>query len=93
MKNNWYVYIVRCADNSLYTGITKNIEKRIKKHNSGKGAKYTKTRLPVVLCCFWSVENRSIATKIEIKIKRLQKKVKETLINTDCNILEYFDMF
>jgi len=46
-KNDWVVYLVRCADESLYCGITKNIEKRLVAHNSGKGAKYTKSRIPV----------------------------------------------
>jgi len=77
----WYVYIVECSDNTYYTGITNNIEKRVSKHNSGKGAKYTRNRTPVKL--LWSVqsENRSEASKLEYKIKKLKRVDKEKLIN------------
>ena len=77
----WYVYIVLCSkDNTLYTGITNNLEKRIKAHNDGKGAKYTKTRRPVSLIQYFEVENKSIASKLEYKIKQLPKKDKVKFI-------------
>ncbi len=78
----WYVYIVECSDNTYYTGITNDIEKRISKHNSGKGAKYTRNRGPVKL--LWSIEseNRSEASKLEYKIKKLKRIEKEKLINS-----------
>lgn len=77
----WYVYIVECSDNTYYTGITNDIEKRVSKHNSGKGAKYTRNRGPVKL--LWSVEseNRSEASKLEYKIKKLKRIDKIKLIN------------
>ena len=77
----WYVYIVECADGTLYTGITTDLNKRIKTHNEGKGAKYTKTRLPVVLRAYFELENRSLASKEEYRIKQLTKKQKLILIS------------
>jgi len=68
------VYIVECVDNSLYTGITTNIDRRIKEHNtSNKGAKYTRSRRPVSLIYKESCENRSIASKREYEIKKLKR--------------------
>lgn len=73
----WYVYIVLCSkDNSLYTGITNNLDRRIKQHNSGKGAKYTKNRGPVVLVKSFKVETKSQALKLEYKIKQLPRQQK-----------------
>jgi putative endonuclease len=77
----WYVYIVECADGSLYTGIATDVNKRIDTHNKGKGAKYTKTRLPVVLRASFEAENRSLASKEEYRIKQLTKKQKLALIS------------
>lgn len=77
----YYVYILKCFDDTFYTGITNNIEKRIKIHNSGKGAKYTRSRLPVVLVYFEILEDKSSALKREIQIKKLTRKEKEFLIN------------
>ena len=68
-----FVYIVRCSDNSLYTGYTNNIEARINKHNAGKGAKYTKIRRPVVLVYQEMYETKSEA---EIKTFTRQRKLK-----------------
>ncbi|TXG80788.1 MAG: GIY-YIG nuclease family protein [Spirochaetes bacterium] len=76
----WYVYIVECSDGTLYTGITTDVNKRIKTHNEGKGAKYTKTRLPVVLRAYFESENRSSASKEEYRIKQLSKQQKLDLI-------------
>lgn len=73
---HWYVYILKCKDNSLYTGITNNLEKRIEKHNKGIGAKYTKGRRPVKLMKKFTVNNKSEALKLECKIKKLSKKEK-----------------
>lgn len=73
----WYVYIVRCSkDNSLYTGTTNNLERRIKQHNDGTGAKYTKGRRPVTLVKYFKVESQSEALKLEYKIKQLPKEDK-----------------
>lgn len=76
----WYVYIVECSDGTLYTGMTNDVEKRITTHNKGKGAKYCKNRLPVILKAYWSANDRSEASKLEIKIKKLKRSEKLTLI-------------
>lgn len=72
----WYVYILKCSDNSLYTGITNNLENRINKHNNGTGAKYTKGRAPVTLLKHFIVASKSEALKLEIKIKKLPREGK-----------------
>ncbi len=74
----WYVYLMRCADNSLYCGITTDIERRLKEHNGEKagGAKYTKARRPVTLCAFAKSEHRSQASQWEAHIKKLPKAQK-----------------
>ncbi len=76
----WSVYIVRCADGSLYTGISTDVEARLAKHNAGKGAAYTRSRRPVVLA--WKEENvdESTARKREAALKRLSRKEKQALI-------------
>jgi putative endonuclease len=74
-----FVYIVRCADGTFYTGYTIDIEKRIKIHNAGKGAKYTKTRLPVKLVYHEIFENKSLAMKREYQIKQLSRQDKTKL--------------
>lgn len=79
-QKSWFVYILECADRTYYTGITTDIKKRIKTHNSGKGAKYTKMRIPVELTYLENHENRSTATKRELEIKKLSREQKETLI-------------
>lgn len=80
--DHWFVYILRCADNSLYTGITTDINKRLKQHNGIEkcGAKYTRGRQPVMLIYQESSISRSSASKREIEIKRLPKVQKEKLI-------------
>jgi putative endonuclease len=75
--------MVRCSDNSLYTGITKDVKKRIKQHNSGNklGAKYTRSRGPVTLVYTEQADSRSHATKREHEIKQLCKKSKELMLS------------
>ena len=83
VKNDkpWYVYILKCADDTLYTGITTDVNRRLNEHNKGTGAKYTKTRLPVVLVAVSEASNRSEASKEEYRIKQLTRKEKLQLIN------------
>ena len=78
-KNN-YVYMVCCADGSLYTGWTNDLEKRVRMHNAGKGAKYTKSRLPVKLVYHEICEDRIQAMKREAAIKKLTRRDKLKLI-------------
>jgi putative endonuclease len=79
-NNSWYIYIVICKDNSLYTGITTDIDKRIATHNSGKGAKYTRGRGPVKLVYSEKHLGKSEASKREAQIKRLSRTEKLELI-------------
>ena len=74
---NWKVYLVRCTDNSLYCGITNDINARIEKHNAGKGAKYTKSRLPVELIAVSKGLSKSDALALEHYIKQqpTEKKI------------------
>ena len=79
-QQNNYVYIVRCSDQTLYTGWTNHLKERIEAHNAGKGAKYTKARRPVELVYFETFEYKSDALKREYQIKQLKKIEKEKLI-------------
>ncbi len=74
--NPWFVYILECKDGTYYTGITKNLDKRIKQHNNGTGAKYTKGRAPVLLLKFFEVPTKSDALVMEYKIKQLPRAEK-----------------
>ena len=78
---HWLVYMLECSDNSIYTGITNNLENRLKKHQSGDGAKYLRGRLPIKLIYKELFINRSEATKREISIKKMRKKKKKILID------------
>lgn len=79
---SWFVYLVKCNDGSLYCGITNDLNKRVDKHNSGKGAKYTSTRRPVILVYSEPSENRSTASKREYQIKQLHRTEKLKLIES-----------
>jgi len=79
--NEWTVYILRCHDGTYYTGITNNMDKRLAAHNAGKGAKYTKPRRPVTLAYTETAPDRSVATKREYVIKKLNRREKENLIH------------
>ena len=78
----YFVYIVRCADGSLYTGYARDPEKRAKAHNTGRGAKYTAQRLPVSLVYSESCETKSDALKREYQLKRLSRRDKDLLVST-----------
>ena len=79
MEKN-YTYIVRCADDTLYTGWTNNLEKRIATHNEKKGAKYTRSRTPVELVYFECFDTKEEAMSREFHIKKLSRKEKLDLI-------------
>ena len=82
-KDIWRVYMVRCSDGTLYTGITKDLEKRITAHNSAKnGARYTRSRRPVTLVYSVQVESRSAAAKLEYQLKRMPLSKKNLLIQS-----------
>ena len=77
-----YTYILKCKDDSLYTGWTNDLKKRITSHNAGKGAKYTKARRPVELVYYEEFQTREEAMKREYAITQLSRKEKEALIKT-----------
>lgn len=76
----WYVYMVRCEDGSLYTGATNDLEKRVTAHNTGRGARYTRSRLPVALVYSRRVRDRSRALSVEARLKQLTRAQKQGLI-------------
>lgn len=78
----WKLYILRLRDNSLYTGITKDISRRLKQHWSGKGSKYVRSRLPLDLVYTEEHEDRSSASKREAEIKSWSKSRKEELVRS-----------
>ena len=80
MDQEWFFYILRCRDNSLYSGITNNLEARVREHNRGTGAKYTYTRRPVILVYSEKYSNASAAREREEQIKGWSKIKKENLI-------------
>jgi predicted GIY-YIG superfamily endonuclease len=79
-KLPWFVYILRCSDGSFYTGITNNLKNRVQKHNTGKGAKYTRTHGPVKLIYKELAGTNGTALKRERKIKGWPRKKKKALI-------------
>ncbi|OGK62439.1 hypothetical protein A2334_05365 [Candidatus Roizmanbacteria bacterium RIFOXYB2_FULL_38_10] len=83
-QNDWFLYIVRCRDKSLYTGITTDIERRIKEHNLKKGAKSLKSKIPVILVFSELYNTHSEAAKREAEIKGWNRKKKlELILNAD----------
>ena len=81
-----YTYILHCADGTLYCGWTNDLKKRLHAHNSGTGAKYTKSRRPVTLAYYEAFETKQEAMKREYAIKQLPRKKKEELISHCCNM-------
>jgi predicted GIY-YIG superfamily endonuclease/nucleoid DNA-binding protein len=79
-RMSWFVYILRCSDNSLYCGATTDVQLRTESHNTGTGARYTRSRLPVRLVWYRKTASKSEAFKEEFRIKRLHKAEKELLI-------------
>jgi predicted GIY-YIG superfamily endonuclease len=76
----WLLYILKCSDGSLYTGITNNMSRRLKQHNDGTASRYTRSRLPVRIAFQERCPNRSAALKKEYSIKQLSKKRKKEYI-------------
>lgn len=77
---NWHVYIVECRDGTLYTGVARDLDARIEVHNSGKGAKYTRSRRPVALVYAEPAEDRGVAQQREYVIRKLKLADKVALI-------------
>ncbi len=91
MNRPYYVYILRCTDDSLYAGITTDVKRRFAEHLSGsaKGAKYTKTHPPKEIVAVWQAGNRSAASKLEWRLKHLTKAQKEILCKEPGRIEEF----
>ena len=81
-NSEWHVYIVRCADDTLYTGIAKDLEERLARHNAGQGAKYTRGRLPINLVYQELAGNHGDALRRELAIKRMPPVAKRQLLLT-----------
>lgn len=82
MNKNWYVYLLRCADNSLYCGVTTDVKRRLLEHNqcNKRGAKYTRVRRPVMLSYVEECESRQNACQREYQLKQLSKAEKENMV-------------
>lgn len=88
-----YLYMLRCEDDSLYTGITKELYRRMDAHfyHRKEGAKYTKSRQPVALCMVWEADSWSSAAKLEYFVKKLNKKKKEELLKNPQFLQEWYN--
>ena len=80
MEQGNFTYMLECSDGSLYTGWTNDLERRVKAHNAGRGAKYTKSRRPVKLVYFESFSTKQEAMRREWEIKQLKRQEKEKMI-------------
>lgn len=85
MEKTWYLYILRCGDDTLYTGITTDVERRFRAHSSGKGAKYTRGRGPLALVYREACTDHGQALKRELAVKQLSREQKEELIQKDAH--------
>lgn len=80
---SWVCYLLRCADDTLYCGITNDMEKRLAAHNAGEGAKYTRGRIPVSVVYCERCADKSAALKREIRIKRMSRSAKQLLVQVE----------
>ncbi|MEK6697481.1 MAG: GIY-YIG nuclease family protein [Nitrospirota bacterium] len=85
-RKKWFLYILKCGDDTLYTGITNDMQRRLRQHNDGSASRYTRSRLPVKVVYFEPCGNRSCALKKERAVKRLSRKEKEKYIEKGKNI-------
>ena len=83
LAERWFVYILQCADGSLYTGITNDLNRRLEQHNTGTASRYTRSRLPVTLVYHEEPTTKGMALKRELAFKSLSRKEKEALILSD----------
>ena len=80
MERKWFVYILNCADGTLYTGITNDLDRRVKAHNAGTASKYTRVRRPVSIVYSEEVDTKGDALRRELQIKRLTRSEKMAII-------------
>ncbi len=86
MAAEWHIYLIRCADNSLYTGITTDVVRRLQEHQDGRGAKYLRGRGPLKLEFSCLIGDRAAASRAEMAVKRLSHTQKESLISGQINL-------
>lgn len=92
MNKTYYVYILRCTDNTLYTGITTDVSRRFAEHSAKSGAKYTKSHIPLKIEALWKVSSgRSLASRLEYRLKKLNKTEKEQLLTNPYDINKIID--
>ncbi|HEY1546531.1 MAG TPA: GIY-YIG nuclease family protein [Kofleriaceae bacterium] len=77
----WFVYLARCADDTLYCGITNDVDARLAAHNAGKGARYTRARRPIELVLAQPCANKRHALRVEYRVKQLTRAQKQTLLD------------
>ena len=82
VEQEWYLYVVSCSDGTLYTGITCDLERRVRQHNQGHGARYTASRWPVELMAAWAFAARAAAMRAEVAMKRLRRQAKLNKISS-----------
>jgi putative endonuclease len=82
-REAWYLYILECSDGSFYTGVTKDIERRLDEHNQGRASRYTRTRCPVRLVYQETCQGRAGALMREYQVKSLSRKAKEELVGRE----------
>ncbi len=92
MENTYYIYILRCEGNYLYTGITTDVDRRFNEHRGEKdgAAKYTRSHKPLRIERVWKTQNRSLASKLEYAIKQLSKTDKERLLQSSESFSQFF---
>lgn len=81
MEKQWHVYLLMCADGTTYCGMTNDLQGRLDAHNAGKGAKYTRGRLPVRLLAYRTVGSRSEALRLEARVKRCRREEKVRILS------------
>lgn len=86
----WFVYIILCSDDTLYTGITNDVQRRFEQHASGRGAKYFFGRQPRRLVYLESGHDRGSATRRELRLKKLNRQQKASLIDSECNQISVY---
>ncbi|HOT91765.1 MAG TPA: GIY-YIG nuclease family protein [Anaerolineae bacterium] len=78
----WYLYVLQCGDASFYTGITNDVPRRVAEHQAGRGARYTRSRLPVALLAAWRYPDRGAATHAEAAFKKLRRAAKRAYVES-----------
>ena len=91
VRPKWSIYMLRCGDGSLYTGITTDVARRVAEHRNGKGARSLRGRKPLTLVLCSEVGDRSLATRIEMRVKRLDRAAKEKLVASPAGLLDLLE--